>query len=100
LTARRRSRAAPALSCPPRVKLRGGPEIGRGLLYGAGGYAYADSDNSGDEDGWFIGGGYEYMLNDQVPVGGEVLYHAFDSFDGTGNDVEATTVQVRAAFRF
>lgn len=83
-----------------RVKLRGGPKIGRGLLYGTGGYAYADSDNAGDEDGWFIGGGYEYMVNDQFSVGGEVLYHEFDGFNGTGNDVDVTTVQVRATFRF
>lgn len=83
-----------------RVKLRAGPKIGRGLLYGTGGYAYGDSDNAGDEDGWFIGGGYEYLVNDQFSVGGEVLYHEFDGFNGTGNDVEATTVQVRATFRF
>lgn len=83
-----------------RVKVRAGPKIGRGLLYGTGGYAYADSDNMGDEDGWFIGGGYEYMVNDRFSVGGEVLYHEFDSFDGTDNDVDVTTVQVRATFRF
>lgn len=82
-----------------RLKVRGGPKIGRGLLYGAGGYANADSDNSGDEDGWFLGGGYEYMVNDRFSVGGEVLYHEFDGFAGT-NDVEATSVQVRATFRF
>lgn len=82
-----------------RLKLRGGPKIGRGLLYGAGGCANADSDNSGDEDGWFLGGGYEYMVNDRFSVGGEVLYHEFDGFAGT-NDVEATSVQIRATFRF
>jgi opacity protein-like surface antigen len=83
-----------------RLKVRAGPKIGRGLLYGTGGYAYADSDNMGDEDGWFIGGGYEYMVNDRFSVGGEVLYHEFDGFDGTNNDVDVTTVQVRATFRF
>lgn len=83
-----------------RLKLRAGPKIGRGLLYGTGGYANADSDNMGDEDGWFIGAGYDYMVNDQVSVGGEVLYHEFDGFGTLGNDVEATTVQVRATFRF
>ncbi|WP_417728289.1 outer membrane protein [Roseovarius sp.] len=83
-----------------RVKVRGGPKIGRGLLYGAGGYAYADTDNLGDDDGWFLGAGYEYLVNDQFSVGGEVLYHEFDNFNSTGNDVEATTVQIRATFRF
>ncbi|NCQ24008.1 MAG: porin family protein [Rhodobacteraceae bacterium CG17_big_fil_post_rev_8_21_14_2_50_63_15] len=83
-----------------RLKLRGGPKIGRGLLYGAGGYANADSDHSGNEDGWFLGGGYEYMVNDRVSVGGEVLYHDFGSFGSANNDVDATSVQVRATFRF
>lgn len=83
-----------------RLKVRGGPKIGPGLLYGAGGYANADSDDMGNEDGWFIGGGYEYMVNDRVSVGGEVLYHEFDGFGNAGNDVEATTVQIRATFRF
>lgn len=83
-----------------RLKIRGGPKIGRGLLYGTGGYANADSDNMGNEDGWFIGGGYDYMVNDQFSVGGEVLYHEFDGFGPAGNDVDVTTVQIRATFRF
>lgn len=83
-----------------RLKLRGGPKIGRGLIYGAGGYANADSDNSGDEDGWFLGGGYEYMVNDRFSVGGEVLYHDFGSFGNGNNNVDATSVEIRATFRF
>jgi hypothetical protein len=83
-----------------RLKVRGGPKIGRGLLYGAGGYANADTSDTGAEDGWFIGGGYEYMVNNQFSVGGEVLYHEFDDLGGNGNDVDFTTVQVRATFRF
>lgn len=83
-----------------RLKVRAGPKIDRGLLYGAAGWANADTSNLGDDDGWFIGGGYEYMVNDQFSVGGEVLYHQFDSFNGTGNDIDFTAVQVRATFRF
>jgi len=83
-----------------RLKVRGGPKIDRGLLYGAAGWAIADTSNLGDDDGWFIGGGYEYMVNDRFSVGGEVLYHQFDSFNGTGNDIDFTTLQVRATFRF
>ena len=60
----------------------------------------ADTDNLGDEDGWFAGGGYEYLVTDNVSVGGEVLYHEFDDFDNSGTDVDATTVQARATFRF
>lgn len=83
-----------------RLKIRGGPKIGNGLLYGAAGWANADTDTLGDDDGWFIGGGYEYMVSRQFSIGGEVLYHDFDSFNGTGNDIEATTVQIRATYRF
>jgi len=82
-----------------RAKLRGGYKIGRGLAYATGGYAWADTDNLGSDDGYFIGGGYEHMVTDQVSVGGELLYHEFDDFNG-GGDVEATTVQARATFRF
>ncbi|SEN26378.1 Opacity protein [Roseovarius tolerans] len=83
-----------------RLKIRGGPKIGNGLLYGAAGWANADTDTLGDDDGWFIGGGYDYMVNSQFSIGGEVLYHDFDSFNGSGNDIEATTVQIRATYRF
>lgn len=94
--------AAPGTSVEEifRVKVRGGPKIGNGLIYGAAGYANADTDNAGNDDGWFIGGGYEYLISSQFSLGGEVLYHQFDNFNGTGNDVEATTIQVRATFRF
>jgi opacity protein-like surface antigen len=83
-----------------RVKLRGGPKIGNGLLYGAAGWANADTDNAGSDDGWFIGAGYEYLISSQFSVGAEVLYHEFDNFNSTGTDIEATTVQIRATFRF
>ena len=83
-----------------RLKVRGGPKIDRGLVYGAAGWVNADTSNLGDDDGWFIGGGYEYMVSDRFSVGGEVLYHQFDSFNGTGNDIDFTTLQVRATFRF
>ena len=78
-----------------RAKLRAGPKIGRGLLYGTGGYAWADTDNIGSDDGWFIGAGYEHRVTDQFSLGGELLYHEFD-----GGDIDATTLQARATFRF
>ena len=82
-----------------RAKLRGGYKIGRGLLYGTGGYAWADTDTLGDDGGYFIGGGYEHLVTDNISVGGEVLYHEFD-FGGPSGDIEATTVQVKATYRF
>ena len=83
-----------------RAKVRGGYKIGNGLLYATAGYANADTNNAGNEDGYFIGGGYEYLVSDHFSIGGEVLYHEFNNFDSTSTDVEATTVQVRGTFRF
>lgn len=83
-----------------RAKVRAGAKIGNGLLYGTGGYANADTNNIGDADGYFIGAGYEHMVAENFSVGGEVLYHEFDDFGATTTDADATTVQVRAAYRF
>lgn len=83
-----------------RAKLRGGYKIGNGLAYATGGYTNIDASTLGDDDGYFIGAGYEHMVTDRVSVGGEVLYHEVDSFAGTAADVDATTAQVRATFRF
>lgn len=83
-----------------RLKLRGGIEVGPSLLYATGGYARAGTDNLGSDDGYFLGAGVEYPLTDQISLGGEVLYHEFSDFDGSGIDVDATTVQARLAFRF
>lgn len=83
-----------------RLKLRGGYKIGDGLLYATGGYAHADTDLLGNDDGYFIGAGYEHLISNNFSIGGEVLYHEFDNFNSTAADVEATTFQVRGAFRF
>ncbi len=83
-----------------RAKLRGGYKLGDGLLYATAGYANADLASVGDDDGYFVGAGYEHLITQNISVGGEVLYHEFDNFTGSTTDVEATTAQVRATFRF
>lgn len=83
-----------------RLKTRGGYKIGNGLAYATAGYANADTDNLGDDDGYFIGAGYEHLITQNFSLGGEVLYHEFDNFNSTTTDVEATTVQLRGTFRF
>ena len=83
-----------------RVRLRGGVEVGNGLLYATGGYAEADASTLGSEDGYFIGAGYDYLITDQFSIGGEILYHEFDNYGPTTIDVDATTFQIRGAFRF
>lgn len=92
-----------------RLKARGGYKIGNGLLYATAGYAQADTKEFGSADGWFIGAGYDYLITEQISLGGELLYHEFDNFSG-GNDInghrvsdldlDATTIQVRATWRF
>ncbi len=83
-----------------RLKVRGGVKLGDGLLYATGGGAGADIDGLGYDTGYFIGAGYEHMVTDTISLGGEVLYHEFDNFKNSNIDVEATTFQVRAAYRF
>ena len=82
-----------------------GGEVGeRGLLYATAGSAWADiSAPDGDDlsdNGWFYGIGYDHMLNDQWFLGAELLRHEFNDFDDTGADVDANTLQLRAAYRF
>ncbi|WP_240482148.1 outer membrane protein [Ruegeria marisrubri] len=83
-----------------RLRVRAGYKVNEGLLYGVGGYAEASVSTLGSDDGWFIGGGYEHVVNGDVSVAGELLYHEFNNFNGSTVDVDATTIQVRAAFRF
>ncbi|WP_371225331.1 outer membrane protein [Roseovarius sp. 2305UL8-3] len=83
-----------------RAKLRGGYKLGNGLAYATAGYAQADTDNLGSDDGYFVGAGYEHLITQNFSLGGEVLYHEFDNYNGTTTDVEATTVQLRGTFRF
>jgi opacity protein-like surface antigen len=83
-----------------RLKLRGGYKIGDGLLYATGGYANGQFKTISDQDGYFIGGGFDYKIQPNVSLGGEVLYHRFDNMAGTTVDGELVTYQLRAAFRF
>ena len=61
-----------------RVRLRAGFEIGRGLLYGTGGYAQAVTDTLGSEDGYFMGAGDEHLVTPRFSYGTEVIFHDFD----------------------
>lgn len=84
-----------------RLKARAGYKVNpQGLFYGTAGYAEAGTDNLGSDDGWFIGAGYEQIVAPNVSIGGELLYHEFDNFNSTGVDVDATTLQFRATYRF
>ena len=83
-----------------RLKLRAGYDTGPGLIYLTAGGAQAYTDTMGDDTGYFAGVGYEHMLNDNFSIGGEVLYHDFKDFNGSGTDLDGTTLQLRAAYPF
>jgi len=82
-----------------RLKLRGGYDLGRTLLYVTGGAAEVDT-SLGSDTGGFAGIGVTYMVTDRFYVGGEVLGHQFDDINGTGIDADATSVSVRGGVRF
>lgn len=86
-----------------RVKLVGGADLGSSLLYATTGFAYASATvgpNSLSDDGWFYGAGLTYAINDQWTLGGELLQHNFNNFDGSGVDIDALTATARVGFRF
>ena len=56
------------------------------VSYGTGGYAWADTDSVGDDDGYFVGAGYEHLITDNFSLGAEALYHEFGDFGTDGDD--------------
>ncbi len=82
-----------------RLKLRGGYDAGRTMLYVTGGVAEVDS-SIGSETGRFGGVGLTYQVNDRFYVGGELLGHRFENIGGSGVDADATSLSVRGGVRF
>ncbi|KAJ56648.1 hypothetical protein ACMU_06810 [Actibacterium mucosum KCTC 23349] len=82
-----------------RLKLRAGYDLGPTLVYGTVGAAFAEAD-LGSDTGFAVGAGVERRITDAMSIGGEVLYHQFDNYNGSGIDVNATTATARVKFRF
>lgn len=85
------------------LKLTAGREIGNSLVYGALGVAQANATIAGvdqSDNGIVYGIGFDYAVNDRWTVGGEVLEHQFNDFDGLPVDLDATTVKAKVALRF
>ena len=100
---------AGAIDSMARLKFRAGADLGRTLPYAVAGFAQANPNDFGDlietdGAGWLAGVGVAHQLTDQWIVGAELLHHRFDDFvtDDVGNtaSLEATTVSLRASFRF
>jgi outer membrane immunogenic protein len=86
-----------------RLKLMAGADLGRTLVYGTAGAAYAEATVGGvslSDNGYFVGLGADYALSDQWSVGGEYLVHKFDDFDSTGIDLDAQTLKAKVSFSF
>lgn len=86
-----------------RVGIRAGADMGQSLLYATAGAAQAEATVGGtgySDTGWYAGIGAEYLLSGGFSLSGELLTHKFDDFDGTGLDVDATTLTLGANFRF
>jgi|EndMetStandDraft_9_1072997.scaffolds.fasta_scaffold04175_4 outer membrane immunogenic protein len=82
------------------VRGRLGYAMGRTLLYGTGGVAFAGfNDNIIDDDevGWVAGGGVETKIRGNMSLGLEALYYDFEDAQtgGVDNAVEAVTVRGR-----
>lgn len=92
-----------ALDSVARLKLVVGADLGRALVYGTAGLAYANATVGGtdlSDNGYFGGIGVDYALGGNWTAGGELLLHRFDDFDSTGIDLEATTIKAKVAYRF
>lgn len=86
-----------------RLKLMAGADLGSTLVYATGGAARASATLAGvnrSDNGYFLGAGAAYALNDSWTLGGELLTHRFDNFASTAVDLKATTVTARLGYRF
>lgn len=85
-----------------RAKIRAGYDAGDYLPYFTTGIAQLNTGGalSGDDTGAFFGVGLDYALTDDIRIGGEILEHDFDNFNGSDNDFDATSFSVRIAFEF
>lgn len=94
---------ADSLDSVARLKVQAGYDAGPALIYATAGAARAKATIGGtdlSDNGWVLGAGATYAINDQWTLGGEVLTNRFDDFDGSGVDLDATTATLRLGFQF
>lgn len=85
-----------------RLKARAGYDAGAFLPYLTAGAAQLKIEDGSDvsDNGYFYGAGVEYAINDSFRVGGEILQHEFDDFNGGGADIAAQTMSLRVSYSF
>ena len=79
-----------------------GMELGGGLAYVGLGFTKLDVklDREFDDQGYYVGIGYDYFVTDSIMVGLEVNYHDFSELDGASDSVTPITLGMNAAFKF
>ena len=81
------------------VRARAGVALGQALIYGTGGFAFAD-----DSNGWTAGGGLEYAFTNNLSAKIEGLYVSLDGDDsdivGFDNETDFGVVRAGLNFRF
>ena len=82
------------------VRARAGVAFGQALIYGTGGFAFAD-----DATGWTVGGGLEYAFTNNLSAKIEGLYVNLDhdedfDFDGFDGDTDFGIIRAGLNFRF
>jgi outer membrane immunogenic protein len=82
-----------------RLKLRAGYDAGQFLPYVTVGMARIDSEDE-STNGTFYGAGVEVLATGNFMIGGEILQHQFDDAFDSGLDIEATTMSLRASYKF
>jgi outer membrane immunogenic protein len=82
------------------ARLRAGAGLGRFLIYGTGGVAFAGVNVDPEDNvelGWVAGLGSEYMLTDNVTVGADYLHYGFG---GDHVDADVDVLRGRLNFKF
>ncbi|MBC7477766.1 MAG: porin family protein [Pseudorhodobacter sp.] len=80
-----------------------GADLGKTLVYVAGGVARANASVDGEtsyDNGYFAGLGADYMLNDKFTVGAEVKSSHYNDFSNSGINLKDTSVEAKVGFRF
>ncbi len=81
-------------------KIKVGADLGRTLLYGTGGVAYARGDSSGNKVGYVVGAGVDFAATDHIIVGAEYDFNSFTGIDPVGTDANVHQFTARIGYKF
>ena len=85
------------------AQLMVGADLGRTLVYVAGGVSQANARIAGttaSDNGYFAGLGADFALNDKWTVGGEVTSGKYNDFHNSGINLKDTSLQIKLGYRF